>query len=83
MYFTNINIKNKSFSSNILPKNIKINKFRRRTVLIEQNIQEGSLNINQPKVFYENLFDKIKIGEQIKKMQKLLNKIKKQYEIDE
>ena len=84
MFFTNINIKNKSFSSNILlPKNIKINKFRRRTVLIEQNIQEGSLNINQPKVFYENLFDKIKIGEQIKKMQKLLNKIKKQYEIDE
>lgn len=84
MFFTNINIKNKSFSSNTsLPNNIKINKFRRRTVLIEQNIQEGSLNINQPKVFYENLFDKIKIGEQIKKMQKLLNKIKKQYEINE
>lgn len=60
-------------------KQKKLSSIRRDTIMLDENIKSGSMNINHPKVFYSTLFLKLNYDNQISHMNKLFKKIKKQH----
>ena len=70
----NSNFKKRESSSSKLNNIIQKNK--RKTLLINKNISQGNLTLNNPNLFYLNLFNKLTMENQNKRLQNLYNFLK-------
>jgi hypothetical protein len=70
----NSNFKKRESSSSKLNNIIQKNK--RKTLLINKNISQGNLTLNNPNLFYLNLFNKLTMENQNKRLQDLYNFLK-------
>ena len=79
----NNNIKNKKTDinkNNINRSNLNIiDKSKRKTLLINEYISQGNLTLNNPNLFYLNLFNKLTMKDQWKRINKLYNFLKKNF----
>lgn len=73
---TNINLGVYNIPKKVSSTNIITNKVKKGTVIIRQTIQEGSMNMSQPKIFYSNLFDKLTLEDQMQRIISIFDKIK-------
>ena len=73
---TNINLGIYNIPKKVSSTNIITNKVKKGTVIIRQTIQEGSMNMSQPKLFYSNLFDKLTLEDQMQRIISIYDKIK-------
>ena len=70
----NSNFKKRESSSSKLNNIIQKNK--RKTLLINKNISQGNLTLNNPNLFYLNLFNKLTMEDQNKRIKNLYNFLK-------
>ena len=54
-------------------------RFQKSSEKMTKNIREGSMSINEPTVFYENIFDKWALNDQIKRINTIYHKILSSY----
>ena len=66
-------------SSKSLLSSKNVSKFQKNSDKINKNIREGSMSINEPTVFYENIFDKWALNDQIKRINTIYHKILSSY----
>jgi len=81
-HLTTFNNNLKNIKKNEINKNINLSKLniiqrnRRKTLLINENITQGNLTLNNPNLFYLNLFNKLTMEDQNKRINKLYNFLK-------
>ena len=74
----------KKFSTGVIGLNIKkplssqslTDKVKQGTIQMKQTIHLGSMNMSQPKIFYSNLFDRLKLSDQLHKINSIYTLLK-------
>lgn len=74
----------KKFSTGVIRLNINkplssqslTDKVKQGTILMKQTIHLGSMNMSQPKIFYSNLFDRLKLSDQLHKINSIYTLLK-------
>ena len=72
------------FSTGVIGLNIKkplssralTDKVKQGAIVMKQTIHEGSMNMSQPKMFYSNLFDRLKLSDQLHKISSIYTLLK-------
>ena len=67
---------NSKSSKNLMGVRPSISKFQKHSIEINKNIRMGSMSINEPTAFYESVFDRWTIDDQIKRIKKIHTKLK-------